>query len=95
MNFLPKEIFNLIYEYFDPVKDIQRENMRQICITFDEANKKTRFDIISTYSRMCWFNLCKPEDLEFPAVSTILENLSFYRTHKKAINNMLNQNEHY
>jgi hypothetical protein len=94
MNFLPKELINLIYSFYDPIKAYQIHSMRQICITFDEANRKSRFDIISSYSRRCWYGLSSPEDeFEYPKVSKILKDIAFYKIHKKAIINMLKAND--
>ena len=96
MNFLPKEIINIIYSFYDPIKNRQREKMRQICITFDEANRKSRFDIISSYSRRCWYGLSSPEDeFEYPKVSKLLNDIAFYKIHKRAIKIMLKSNEQY
>jgi hypothetical protein len=94
MNFLPKEIINLIYSYYDPIKNKQREKMRDICICFNNANHKNQFDIISSYSRMCWYGLSDPEEYTYPTVSKILNDMLFYNKHSRAIKNMLKSNEY-
>jgi hypothetical protein len=92
-NIFPTVIANLVFDYCDPIKEAQERNQLKINRAFDEANRKNRFDIISSYSRMCWYGLRDPEEFEYPRASKILDDMTFYLKHKRVIKKFLKENE--
>jgi len=93
MNRLPNVIIQLIYEFCDPVKEAQARNQLKINRAFDDANRKNRYDIISSYSRMCWYGLSDPQEFTYPKASKIIDDMTFYTKHEKVIKKFLRENE--
>jgi hypothetical protein len=95
MNFinqqLPDELFNMVLEYNDPVKEFQQKKQKKINRCFYMMDKKKQYDISNIIQNVGFDELTEEQSnkIKYPSVSQMKLNMEYYKENRIIIKKWL------